>query len=123
MSWCSRFCLDAGSSWFSIGAREVLSQPLQARCALLPGASGIMPQGPGEGTCALGACETFDRRVKVRPTAWCGAVRVGYDGPGSCPVLRVRPCDHSQQLTLGGTLPATDTGADGTVRMRRAVQL
>ena len=120
MSWCSRFWLGAASSRFSIRAREVLSQPLQAQCSPDPG---IMPQGPGEGTCALGACETFGSGVKVRPAAWCGAVRVGHDGPGSCSVLRVRPCDHSQQLTLGGTLPATDTGADGTVRACRAVQL
>ena len=60
--------------------REVLSQPLEAQCSPDPG---IMPQGPGEGTCALGECETFGRGVQMRPATGCGAVRVGYDEPGS----------------------------------------
>jgi hypothetical protein len=99
------------------GLCEVLPQRLEAQ---RPPDPGIMPQGPGEGTCALGACETFGCGVQVRPAAWCGAGRVGYDGPLA---RRVRPCDDPQQLTLGGSLPATDARADRSAFARRAVQL
>src|ERR1700712_2267142 len=85
-----------------------------------------MPQGPREGTFALSECKTFGRRVKMRPTSRCGAARVRYDEPGSSwrsfSVLRVRPCDDPQQLTLGGSLPATDARAYGTVGVRRDVE-
>jgi hypothetical protein len=108
----------------SFGLLQVLSQPLQAQCSPNPG---IMPQGSREGTSALSECETFGCGVQVRPTTWCGAVRVGYDEPGpgvrSFSALRVRPCDDPQQLTLGGPLPAADAGPDGTGRARRLVEL
>ena len=97
--------------------REMLPQPVEAQ---RPPDSGIMPQGPGEGTCALGACETFGCGMQVRPTAWCGAGRVGHDGPVA---LRVRPCDDSQQLTLGVSSPTADARADGSAGAGRAVEL
>src|SRR3954451_3520273 len=119
--------MGTASSHFFIGLCEVFPQPLEARCSsLLAGASGIMPQGPREGTFALGQCETFRRWVQMRPATGCCATRVGYDEPGTvCRVLslRVRPCDHPQQLTLGGSLPAADAGADGSVAAGRAVEL
>src|SRR3978361_280613 len=74
--------------------REMLPQPVEAQ---RPPDSGIMPQGPGEGTCALGACETFGCGMQVRPTAWCGAGRVGHDGPVGA---RERPCDGPETHTL-----------------------
>ncbi len=67
-----------------------------------------MPQCPGEGTFTLGECETLGSGMQVRPATGCGARRVGYDGPGTSRICRVRPCDDPQQLTLGGPLPATD---------------
>ena len=102
----------------------MLPQPLEAQ---RPPDLGIMPQGPGEGTFALGECKTFERWVQVRPTSGCGATQVGYDEPGSglrsLMALRVRPCDYPQQLTLGGSFPAADARADGAVRARRTVKL
>ena len=86
-----------------------------------------MPQGPREGTFALGECETSGRRVQVRPPAGCGATRVGCDEPGpslrTLMVLRVRPCDDPQQLTLGGSLSTSDARPYGTVGARRDVEL
>jgi hypothetical protein len=112
---------------FSVDLREVLSQPLEARRSpWSPRASGIMPQGPGEGTLALSECETFGPGVQMRPATRCCAARVGYDEPGSLSQvlgLRVRPCDHPQQLTLGGSYPTTDTGPDWSVAAGRAVEL
>jgi hypothetical protein len=109
---------------FVLTLAQVLPQPLQAQCSPDPG---IMPQGSGEGTFAFSECETFGRRVKVRPTSWCSAARVGYDEPGSRlrtrVALRVRPCDDPQQLTLGGSLPAPDARPLRTIGARRDVEL
>jgi hypothetical protein len=121
------FLMGDASFRFSIGLREVLPQSLEAqRSPASPGAHGIMPQRPGEGTLAFGECETFGRGMQMRPATGCRAARVGYDEPGGlCRVLglRVRPCDHPQQLTLGGSLPATDAGPDWSVAAGRAVEL
>jgi hypothetical protein len=115
------FLMGTASSRFSIGLREVLSQLLEAqRSPFFPGASGIMPQGPDEGTLAFGECETFGRGVQMRPATGCCAARIGYDEPLA---LRVRPCDHAQQLTLGGSCSASDAGPDGSVAGGRAVEL
>ncbi len=85
-----------------------------------------MPQRPDEGTFALSECETFGSGVQMRPATRCCAARVGYDEPGTtCSTLglRVRPCDYSQQLTLGGSLPASDAGPDWSVAAGRDVEL
>lgn len=118
------FLMGAASFRLYFGLREVLSQPHEAqRPPLLPRDPGIMPQRPDEGTFALGACETLGRGVQVRPATRCCAARVGYDEPGTVLGLRVRPCDHPQQLTLGGSFPASDTGADWSAAASRAVEL
>jgi hypothetical protein len=115
------FLMGTASFRFSIGLREVLSQSLEARRSpILPGAPGIMPQGTGEGTPAFSECETFGRGVQMRPATGCCAARIGYDEPLA---LRVRPCDHAQQLTLGGSCSASDAGPDGSVAGGRAVEL
>src|SRR5438105_4876168 len=99
------FLMGAASFHVLVDQRQVLPQSLEAQRVLRSARdSGIMPQRPGEGTSALGECETVGRGVQVRPATGCRAVRVGYDEPVA---LRVRPCDHPQQLTLGGSLPAT----------------
>ena len=67
---------------------------------------------------ALGELETLERGVQVRSTARCGATRIGYDGPGLLLTLRARSCDHPQQLTPGGSSPATDAGTDGARGVR-----
>lgn len=100
--------------------REVLSQRLETQCPWLSGASCIMPQGPGKGTCALGACETFLYGVQVRPPPGRSAGRVGRDGPST---VGVQPCDHPQQLSLSGPSPAADARADGSALACRAVLL
>ena len=110
------FLMGSASSGFSIGGCEVLSQPVEAQCSPNPG---IMPQGPGEGTFALGECKTFRGGVDLRPATRRCAVRVGYDEPGTSLVLRVRPCDHPQQLTLGGSFAASDAGPDRSVAAGR----
>ena len=100
---------------------EVLSQPLEAECSpLFSRATGIMPEGPCEGTSALCECETFGCGVKVRPTSGCGAAGIGCDEPTA---LRVRSCDDPQQLTLGGSRPTPDARPDRTVRALRDVEL
>ena len=109
---------------FWCGRCEVLSQPVEAQRSPNPG---IMPQGPREGTFALGECETSGRRVQVRPPAGCGATRVGCDEPGpglrTLMILRVRPCDDPQQLTLGGSLSTSDARPYGTAGARANVEL
>src|SRR3954462_15728831 len=100
MSSCSRSSWVLPHRWWCIGHGEVLSQPLEAQCS--PALPGIMPEGSGEGTFALSECETSRRGVDVRPATRCGAARVRNNEPGISPGLRVRPCDHPQQLTLGG---------------------
>ena len=110
------FLMGSASSGFSIGRREMFPQPVEAQCSPNPG---IMPQGPGEGTFALGECETFGSGVYVRPATRRGAARVGCDEPGTSLALRVRPCDHPQQLTLGGSFAASDAGPDGSVAAGR----
>lgn len=103
---------------------EVLPQPLQAQRSV---DTGIMPEGPRESTFAFSECETVSRRVQMRPTSGCGAIRVRYDEPGSrlrsFTALRVRPCDDPQQLTLGGSLPAPDARPYRTIGARRDVEL
>ena len=69
-----------------------------------------MPQGPGEGTFALGELEALEGGVQVRSTSRCGATRIGYDGPGTVLAVRVRSGDHPQQLTLGGPCATSDAG-------------
>ena len=76
-----------------------------------------MPQGPGEGTFALGELEALGGGVQVRSTSRCGATWIGYDGPGSLLVVRVRSGDDSQQLTLGGPSATPDAGPDRTGRV------
>jgi hypothetical protein len=121
------FLMGTASFRLFIGLREVLSQSLEARRSpVFPGAHGIMPQRPGEGTFALRECETFGRGMQMRPATGCCAAGVGYDEPGSLSRIlgqRVRPCDHPQQLTLGGSLPTTDAGPDWSVAAGRAVEL
>jgi hypothetical protein len=118
------FLMGTASFRFCFGLCEVLPQPLEAqRSPLFPGDPGIMPQRPDEGTFALGACETFGRGVQMRPATGCCAARVGYDEPGTVLGLRVRPCDHPQQLTLGGSFPASDAGADWSAAASRSVEL
>jgi hypothetical protein len=114
------FLMGTSSSLVLLGHCEVLPQPVEAQRSPDPG---IMPEGPGEGTFALGECETFGRGVQMRPATRRGAVRVGYDEPGTSLVLRVRPCDHPQQLTLGGSRPASDAGPDRSVAAGRDVEL
>jgi hypothetical protein len=67
-----------------------------------------MPQGPGEGTFALGELEALEGGVQVRSTSRCGATRIGYDG--RLTTIRARSCDHPQQLTLGGPCATSDAG-------------
>ena len=117
------FLMGTSSSLVLLGHCEVLSQQVEAQCPPFPGASGIMPQGSGEGTFALGECKTFGRGVDVRPATRCGAARVRYDEPGTVLALRDRPCDHPQQLTLGGPLPASDAGANWSAAACRSVEL
>jgi hypothetical protein len=114
------FLMGTASFRFNFGLCEVLSQPLEAQRSPDPG---IMPQRPDEGTFALSACETFGRGVQMRPATGCRATRVGYDEPGTVLGLRVRPCDHPQQLTLGGSFPASDAGADWSAAASRSVEL
>ena len=87
---------------------EVLPQTGQAQRAAR--SSGIMPQGPGEGSLALGEFEALEGGVQVRSTSRRGATRIRYDGPRRA--VRVRSCDHPQQLTLGGPLATSDARPD-----------
>jgi hypothetical protein len=73
-----------------------------------------MPQGPGEGTFALGEIEALEGGVQVRSTSRCDATRIRHDGPGSLLSVRFRPRDDPQQLTLGGPLATPDAGPDRT---------
>ena len=114
------FLMGTASFRFYFGLCEVLSQPLETQRSPDPG---IMPQRPDEGTFALGACETFGTGVQMRPATRCCATRVGYDEPGTGLGLRVRPCDHPQQLTLGGSSSTSDAGPDWSVAAGRAVEL
>jgi hypothetical protein len=101
----------------------VLSQSLEAQRSPDPG---IMPECPDEGTFAFGECETFGRGVQMRPATVCRAAGVWYDEPGSlCFFLGLRACpgNYPQQLTLGGSLTATDAGTDWSVTAGRAVEL
>ena len=96
----------------------MVSQPLEAQ---RPPGPGIVPECPVEGTFTLGERQTVERGVEMRPATRRGAGRVGRDEPGTL-VLHVRPCDHPQQLTLGGSLSAADAGPDGSVTASRDVE-
>ena len=115
MSSCSR------SSWVlpHLGSSVVL-----ARCSLSRSRLSA-PRTPA--SCRRARAKARLRSASARHSAvGCrcaprpGAVPFGSgttdQDPG--PVLRVRPCDHSQQLTLGGSLPASDAGPDGSVGPR-----
>ena len=98
---CSRSSWVLPHSGSHRSARGALSV---ARGSALPSrASGIMPQGPDEGTFAFGECETFGRGVQMRPATGCCAARVGYDEPAgpSRPSLRPRATTHAWRLVLG----------------------
>ena len=85
----------------------MLSQSVEAQCSPNPG---IMPQGPGEGTCALGACETFGSGVKVRPaTSPAGELEVRLDGCDSPVALSISLAEAARSdgvTVLRGRLPA-----------------
>jgi hypothetical protein len=109
-------CCSSSFSYYSVyfgllqlaarGLREVLPQRHQAQRAA-PGA--VVPQCPGKGASSLSELETFNRGVQMRSTSRCGATWIGYDGRA----VRVRSCDHPQQLTLGDPLSTTDARPDG----------
>lgn len=71
--------------------------------------SGVVTQGPGEGTLSLGELEAPLRGVEVRSTSRCGTNQVRYDGRLA---LRAELDGHPQQLTLGGSFTTTDAGPD-----------
>src|SRR4051794_37179072 len=91
---------------------EVLPQTCQAQRASATLPPGIMPQGPGEGSFALGEFEALEGGVQVRSPSRCGATWIGQHGPGRVLSVRVRSCDHPQQLALGGPAATADAGPD-----------
>ena len=66
------------------------------------------PQGSGEGFPPYREVVTPRGGVQVRPSR-VRCRRIGYDGRVA---VGVRAGDHSQQLALGGPLPASDAGPD-----------
>jgi hypothetical protein len=113
MSCCSNFCsVHTGASPRGLPGGEprslLLRQLLQIVTHRFAAQRTLDPQGPGERSTAKREVEALGPGVQVRSPAGSPATRIGDGLEAGSSVAG----DDSQQFSLGGPLPTTDTGAD-----------